>query len=134
MQNCFINKRGKKTLSGLFKAGASFLLSLWLGVSRCSNLLNFKKFWICSFYKSVWNSIYSELSEGGRSRDHRESRLSLSINSFCPVSTGLSLDIQLISQSLWVLVLTSKNFLSVFEFRSRYPRNFSVLMSLGLGI
>ena len=39
-----------------------------------------------------------------------------------------------ISQSWWVLVSTSKKFLSLNESRSWHPRNFSVLMSLGLDI
>ena len=67
-------------------------------------------------------------------RDERESRWSLGIDIFCPVSTGLGLDIHWFSQSRWVSVSTSKKFLSLDESRSRHPRNLSVSMSLGLDI
>ena len=67
-------------------------------------------------------------------RDQRESRWSLGIDIFCPVSSGLGLDIHQISRSRWVSVSTSQKFLSLDESRSRHPRNFSVSMSLGLDI
>ena len=53
------------------------------------------------------------------SRDQRESRWSLGIDIFCPVSTGLGLDIQQISQSRLVSVSTSIEFLSLDESRSQ---------------
>ena len=91
-------------------------------------------------------------------RDQQESRWSLGIDIFCPVSVStsirfpsldesqswhprnfsvsmsLSLNIQEISQSQWVSVLTSKKFLSLDESLSQHPRYFSVLSSLGIDI
>ena len=51
-----------------------------------------------------------------------------------PVTMSLGLNIQEIFQSQWVLVSTSKKFLSLDESRSQHPRNFPVSMSLSLNI
>ena len=67
-------------------------------------------------------------------RDQRESQWTLGIDIFCPVSTGLGLDIHWFSQSRWVSVSTSEKFLSLNESRSRHPRNISVSTSLSLDI